>query len=167
MKSTFHKFVIGCDHTAIKEKEEIIDFLREQDIVIEDVGNSDDPKGIYFCDIAERAAIIVAEDTTHTTGGILLCGNGVGMAIAANKVPGVRASVCNELYTVKYAKRDIHLNVLCMGVRIIPVHLMKEIITTWAEQETGDGRFAFRVKRLEQVEQHYVSMSNRNQAGGL
>lgn len=154
MDSTFEKIVIGCDHTAISTKKELIEFISEQGIEVLDMGNSMDADGVYFCDIAERVALQVSNHSEY--GGILICGNGVGMAIAANKIPGVRACVCNELYTVQYAKRDIHLNVLCMGVRIISPHLMKEIVKVWMEQKKGSGRFQERVNRLTEMEQKYL-----------
>lgn len=157
MVTTYSRVAIGCDHTAIEAKNELILFLKEIGITVIDEGNSDDNQGILFLNIAERTALKVQQDKKHSTGGILICGNGVGMAIAANKIPGIRAAVCNELYTAQYAKRDMHLNVLCMGVRIISVHLMKEIIKVWLKQENGDGRFAKRVEALMKMEQRYLN----------
>lgn len=156
-RGIFKKIIIGSDHAAIETKRNLVAFLESEGIEVIDKGPNTSDSSLQFSDVVEEVALEVSKDSKDEIGGILICGNGVGMSVAANKIPGIRAGVCNELFTAKYAKRDVHLNVLCMGARIIGERLMQEITQTWIEQEYGDGRFARRVILMEEMASKYIS----------
>jgi ribose 5-phosphate isomerase B len=84
--------------------------------------------------------------------GILICGTGIGMSITANKVAGIRAALCNDLFTANCSKEHNDANVLCMGGRIVGEGLAKAIVQTWLERKFQGGRHERRVKKIEEYE---------------
>ena len=134
----------------------LADYLREKGVEVTVLGSKNGQDLIQFSDVAEEVALAVAGDEKEETGGILMCGNGVGMSIASNKVPGIRAALCNELFTAKYAKRDTHINILCMGARVIAPRLMEEITDVWRLQAYEGGRFDERLAKFKLMEAKYL-----------
>lgn len=155
MQGNFKKVVIGSDHAAVAERVRLAAHLRDRGIEVTEVGPQPG-ESCQYSDVAETVALQVAGDESGTTGGILVCGNGVGMSISANKVRGARAAVCNELFTARYAKRDSHMNILCMGSRIIASRLMREITDVWLEQPYGEGRYAERLAIMLEMEDRHL-----------
>lgn len=144
------KIAIGADHAGYAMKEQLKKFLANRAIEVVDCGPDTDEKPAEYVPIAKAVAKKAAE--AEADGGILICGTGMGMSIAANKVPGVRAGLCNELFTAKYAKSDVNINVLCMGSRVISQRLAEEITTLWLETPFTGGRFIPRLQQLSELE---------------
>lgn len=156
MNGKFEIIAIASDHAAVRERKLLIERLKEWGILVLDEGPESEDPMFQFSDVAEQVALKVVNDSSGKTGGILMCGNGVGMSVAANKVPGARAAVCNELFTAQYAKRDAHLNILCVGARVVAPRLMEEITKVWLNQEYEGGRFDRRLALMEKMEAKYI-----------
>lgn len=144
------KISLGSDHAGYEMKEKLKQFLVDRSIEIIDCGPDTGDKPVEYVPIARNVAQKAASG--ETAGGILICGTGMGMSIAANKVPGIRAGLCNELFTVKYAKSDVNINVLCMGSRVISQRMAEEITALWLETPFTGGRFIPRLQQLKNLE---------------
>lgn len=138
--------VVACDHAGLPLKEELLVALRERGIEVEDLGTHD-AASVDYPDYAHRASKLVAEGKHRL--GVLICGSGVGMAIAANKHPGIRAVVCSEPYSAAMARRHNDANVLCMGARVVGPGLAMEILEAFLAQAFEGGRHSRRVDKLE------------------
>lgn len=139
--------VIANDHAGLPLKEELIAAIQETgryDVL--DVGTND-PASVDYPDYAHRAAELI-EKGEHALA-VLVCGSGVGMAIAANKHPGVRAVVCSEPYSAAMARRHNAANVLCMGARVVGPGLARDILEAFLGQEFEGGRHQKRVDKIE------------------
>jgi ribose 5-phosphate isomerase B len=124
---------IGCDPNATALKEIIIKLLIEQGYEVKDFG-SDDP-------IYAKVAITVGEAVAagKFNRGILLCGTGIGMSIAANKVPGVLAALCSDTYSAERAIKSNNSNVLCIGAFTTGTEVAKQIVKTWMDARWQSG----------------------------
>ncbi|HCX65917.1 MAG TPA: ribose-5-phosphate isomerase [Eubacteriaceae bacterium] len=147
------KIAIGSDHAAFQAKQNLIKELAELGIEAVDAGPQSDENPVEYVPIAETVALKVKNK--EVDGGILMCGTGVGMSIAANKIPGIRASVVNDLFTAQYAKSDVDINVLCMGARVISERMILEITKKWIETPFTGGRFIPRIEQLHTMEAKY------------
>ncbi len=145
------KLYIACDHAAIDMKNEIAEYLRAQNHDVEDLGINTGEK-IDYPISAERVARKVAADKSAR--GILICGTGIGMSIAANKIKGVRAAAVSEVYSAKLTREHNNTNVLCFGARVIGIETAKMIVDAYlgAEFEEG-GRHSARVALIDKLEQ--------------
>ena len=119
------KIAIGCDHGGYPLKETVIKVLEDQKHTILDCG-TDSTQSVDFPDFAYVAAPKVANHEADRA--ILICGSGVGMCIAANKVKGIYACVCHDAYSARQAVEHDNLNVLCLGARIIGPALAEELV---------------------------------------
>jgi ribose 5-phosphate isomerase B len=144
------KIAIGSDHAGYTMKTEVIKHLTNKSIQVIDCGTNTDKEPVGYVDIAKNVCHKIKDKEADC--GILICGTGIGMSIAANKVPGIRAGLCNELFTAKYAKSDVNINVLCLGSRVISDTLAKEIVNVWIDTEFTGGRFIPRIKQLTDLE---------------
>ncbi|CUH94932.1 hypothetical protein P22_1001 [Propionispora sp. 2/2-37] len=144
------KISLGSDHAGYEMKEKLKQFLLDRSITVMDCGPGRGDQPVEYVPIAQNVAQKAASG--ETDGGILICGTGIGMSIAANKVPGIRAGLCNELFTARYAKSDVNINVLCMGSRIVSQRMAEEITTLWLETPFTGGRFIPRLQQLKDLE---------------
>ncbi|MFZ7134682.1 MAG: RpiB/LacA/LacB family sugar-phosphate isomerase [Eubacteriales bacterium] len=149
------KIAIGSDHAGYQGKKNLIEHLKSWGIEVDDAGPDTDEVPAEYVPIAEAVALKVVNG--EVDGGILLCGTGVGMSVAANKIPGIRASVVNDLFTAQYAKSDVNLNVLCMGARVISDRIIMEITKKWIDTRFTGGRFIPRIAQLHHMESKYLS----------
>ncbi|MBE6842907.1 MAG: ribose 5-phosphate isomerase B [Ruminococcus sp.] len=141
---------IGCDHAGYDMKTGIIKFLEDKGIEVIDCGCDGSP-----CDypvIAKK----VCENITHGKAdkGILICGTGIGMSIAANKIKGIRASVCSEHFSVKYTRLHNDANVLCMGARVIGEGIAQELTDIFVNTEYEGGRHQKRLDLIKEIEEN-------------
>jgi ribose 5-phosphate isomerase B len=143
------KIAIGADHAGFKLKESIKEFLKTLNVKVTDFGTNS-RESVDYPDYAIPVAEAVAKKEFDF--GILICGTGVGMSITANKVKGIRAALCNELFTARCSKEHNNANVLCMGGRIVGEELANEIVKTWLYTEFQGGRHQRRVKKIEEYE---------------
>ncbi|MHC4713957.1 MAG: ribose 5-phosphate isomerase B [Planctomycetota bacterium] len=144
---------IGCDEAASDLKEIIIAHLRGLGHEVEDFGTYD-RKPVLYPDIALAVAGAV-RDGKHERG-ILLCGTGIGMAITANKVPGIRAAVCHDLYSAERSRKSNNAQIMTMGARIIGPELAKSLVTVWLQCEFGGGRSQPKVDRIAEIEEQFL-----------
>jgi len=147
------KLAIGCDDAALELKEIIKDYLiKSRGIEFVDVGiYSLDEKDIYP-NIAKKAANLIQDETSGIDFGILICGTGIGMAIAANKFKGIRAAVCHDAFSTTRAKLSNNANVMTMGARVIGPEVAKLVTDIWLDNEYTEGRSVNNVNRIEEFE---------------
>ncbi|WP_031540053.1 MULTISPECIES: ribose 5-phosphate isomerase B [unclassified Bacillus (in: firmicutes)] len=131
------KVGIGNDHAGVQLKKELTEFLVEKGIEVIDFGTKE-ASHCYSAPIAKRVSDAVIADEVEK--GILICGSGVGMSIAANKVKGIRCVVCSEPYTAKMSRSHNNTNVLAIGARVLGVEMAKLIVETWIETEYEGGK---------------------------
>ncbi len=145
------KIVIGNDHVAVEMKKEIIRHLEEQGYEVINAG-TDSSESADYPIYGEKAARMVAAGEADL--GILICGTGVGISLAANKVPGIRCVVCSEPYSAKLAKQHNNTNMLAFGARVIGTELAKMIVDEWLKAEFLGGRHQRRVDMIMEIERN-------------
>src|SRR5213080_1772199 len=148
------KIAIAADHAGYEEKEQLKPVLDELGIQYEDLGTVS-PESVDYPDYARKVGEEVAQGRVDQ--GLLVCGSGTGMAIAANKVPGVRAAVAWTEETARLARQHNDANVLSIGARTTPPEQIPAIVRAWLSADFEGGRHADRVKKIE---------GNRQQAVG-
>jgi len=140
---------IGCDHAATALKEELKARLHGRGIEAQDFGVAAGEKADYPA-IALEVSEAVAGGRCAL--GVLLCGTGVGMSIAANKVCGIRAACCSEPYSARLSRQHNDSNVLCMGARVVGPALAGMILDEWLDARFEGGRHAARVDMIKEME---------------
>ncbi len=142
-------YAIGNDHTGVALKEIVIKFLEEKGIQVKDFGTQSTEASNYP-EIAEVVSNAVVSGECER--GILICGTGVGMSIAANKVKGIRALVCSEPFSAKLSKQHNNSNILCFGARVVGSEMAKMIVENWVDAEYQGGRHQTRVDMISDIE---------------
>lgn len=143
------KIAFGCDHAGVDLREAVLTVLREAGAEVVDFG-TDRRDSVDYPDVAAAVGRAVADGTCER--GILVCGTGIGVSIAANKVPGVRAALCQEPFTAALSREHNDANVLCMGARVIGPGLARAIVTAWLQAPFGGGRHAGRIEKIAALE---------------
>lgn len=146
------KIAIGCDEAAYRLKVEIMRHLDSLGIEYDDFGAGEGDIVLYP-DVAESVAVAVAEGKYERA--ILTCGTGIGMCITANKVPGVRAAVCHDIFSAERARKSNDAQVMCLGERVIGVELAKSLIDVWLKCNFDGGRSTPKVERINAIDQKY------------
>jgi ribose 5-phosphate isomerase B len=141
---------IGSDHAAYGFKMQILEHLIEKGIECKDFGADGKIKSEYpeYANIVSQAIVSGECDK-----GILFCGTGIGMSIAANKVKGIRAAVCMESFGAELSRRHNNANILCLGARMLGIELAKKIVDVWIETEFEGGRHQMRVDMISEIEE--------------
>lgn len=145
------RIAIGSDHRGYHLKGSILSFLKSKGIDAEDVGARGD-ESVDYPDFAAVVAKKVSKGEIDR--GILICGTGIGMAIAANKFSGVRAAPCNDEVTAEISRRHNDLNVLCLSADLLSARVVERMIEVWLETEFEGGRHARRVEKISELESH-------------
>ena len=140
---------VGNDHVALEMKKEIVRYLEEKGHRVLNVG-TDSPERTDYPIWGEKAAQLVASGEADC--GILICGTGVGISLAANKVKGIRAVVCSEPYSARLSKQHNNTNILAFGARVIGIELAKMIVDEWLNAEFEGGRHQRRVDLIAAIE---------------
>lgn len=143
------KIAIGCDEAAYELKETLKAMLDGLGHEVEDYGTHD-ARPVLYPDIAFALAEAVAVGRHER--GVLLCGTGIGMAISANKVPGVRAAQCHDAYSAERARKSNDAQIITMGARVVGPELAKSILSVWLAAEFEGGRSAPKVARIIEYE---------------
>ena len=125
------KIAIGSDHAGLNLKRAIKELLTERGISFQDFG-TDTPESVDYPDFAFKVAEAVTRGDADL--GIFPCGSGLGPAIAANKVPGIRAVTCHDVYSARSSRRDNNANVLTMGERVIGTGAALEVVKAWLDE---------------------------------
>ncbi len=140
---------LACDHAAIELKKDIINLLDEMGLEYNDFGTNE-TKSCDYPIYAARAARAVASGQCER--GIIICGTGIGMSIAANKVPGIRCVACSEPYSAKLSRMHNNSNILALGARVIGSGTAVMIARTWLETQFEAGRHKRRVDMISLIE---------------
>jgi ribose 5-phosphate isomerase B len=141
------KIVIGCDHGALELKKEVLKVLAEfKDIETEDVGTFD-AESVDYPDIAEKVCGKITKGEADR--GIVLCGTGIGISIAANKMKGIRAALCGDVFSARMSREHNDANVLAMGGRVTGFGPAGEIVRTWVTTEFSQGER--HIRRIEKM----------------
>ena len=140
---------IGSDHGGVALKAALRDYLRQKGLSVLDVG-TDGPESVDYPDIAAQAARLVARKEVDAA--IVIDGAGIGSAIAANKIDGVRAAMCNDKTLARYAREHNGANVLTLGATLISVDDAKAIVDTWLATPMGEARYLRRLAKIRALE---------------
>ncbi len=146
------KIWIGCDHAGYERKKEVIALLEERGLAVEDCGC--DGSRTDYPVIAEKVGTAVAGNSGDM--GILICGTGIGMSIAANKISGVRAALCADAFSTKYTRLHNDANILCMGARTLGSGLALELVEIFLDTPFEGGRHEKRVNMIMDLEKGHL-----------
>jgi len=144
------KIAIGSDHRGFEVKRRIIAVLQQMGHEVLDLGPAA-RESVDYPDYAIPVALAVAEGRAQR--GVLICGTGIGMCIAANKVKGVRAAPCHDSITAEMSRRHNDANVLCLSADLLGEELIERMLRIWLETEFESGRHARRVEKITRFEQ--------------
>ncbi|GAB6877639.1 ribose 5-phosphate isomerase B [Thermaerobacter litoralis] len=156
------RVAIGSDHAGFDLKGDLIAFMEERGIQVIDVGTHQ-RSSCDYPDFARAACLKVVEGEADRA--VLICGTGIGMAIAANKIPGIRAACCTEPYSARLTRQDNDSNVLTLGARVVGPGMAREILATWLETPFAGGRHQRRIDKIAALERE--SMNRRADTGAV
>lgn len=143
------KIAIGCDHGGLEHKNAIAEHLKERGFEVDDYGIYEQVS-VDYPEIAKKVCGSITSGKNEL--GILVCGTGIGMSIAANKVKGIRAAACSEHFSAKFTRLHNNSNVLCLGGRVIGVGTAIELADLFVDTEFEGGRHQRRVDMITEIE---------------
>jgi len=139
------KYYIGADHAGIEIKKYVKGLFEDLGHEVEDLGPYDTSR-VDYPDFAQKVCEAVLKDDNSK--GILICGSGIGMSMAANKFDGIRAALCHNEYSAQMARQHNDANVLCMGERVSGYGMVEAIVKAWNSNEFEGGRHEGRVEKI-------------------
>ena len=140
------KIYIATDHAGFVIKDEIIEILKKLNYDVIDLGPQDSSR-VDYPDFAHKLCLEVLKDKNSQ--GVLVCGTGIGMSLAANKHRGIRAALCQDPYSAKMAREHNDANVLCFGQRVVGLGMVEAILEAWSKSNFEGGRHLKRVEKIE------------------
>jgi ribose 5-phosphate isomerase B len=148
------KVAVGSDHAGFELKEKLKKFLEAKNISYDDVGTNN-TDSVDYPDYAEKAALLVAKGVCER--GILICGSGLGVTIVANKIPGIRAALCNDVETARLSREHNDANILTLGARKVNYESANQIVDVWLNTDSSkDERHNRRVRKIIEIEKKYL-----------
>jgi len=150
------KIALGADHAGFELKEQIKQHLQQKQIAVQDDGTSS-TASVDYPDFARLVAHDVSQDRADL--GILVCGSGIGMAISANKVAGIRAANVSSEYEAQMSREHNNANVLALGARILQPDQAIRIVDTWLASAFAGGRHERRVEKIAEIEKEESKIS--------
>ncbi len=157
------RVALACDHGGFRLKEVIKRHLEEMGVEFIDYGTFSE-ESVDYPDFALRAAEGILKGDADR--GIFICGTGIGISIAANKVPGIRAALCFNSYTARMSRLHNNANVLALGGRVIGDELAKEIVDVWLRTDFEGGRHERRLKKIEEIEKKFGGIDGEQDQEG-
>ena len=154
MSSSKFSIALGCDEAAYNLKETVRSYLEKQGHTIKDYGVYNTEPSLYP-NIALEASSAVADGQPVRAS--LMCGTGIGMAITANKVPGIRAAVCHDVYSAERARKSNDCQVMALGARVVGEEYAKRLVDAWLDSDFEGGKSAAKVERIKEIEQEFTS----------
>ncbi len=145
------KIAIGCDHGGLEHKNAIREHLENRGFTVRDFGIHE-AVSVDYPDIALPVAKSIASGECQL--GILVCGTGIGMSLAANKVRGIRAAACSDHFSAKYTRLHNNANILCLGGRVIGVGTALELADLFVDTTFEGGRHQNRIDKITDIENH-------------
>lgn len=143
-----NQIALASDHAGFALKEKVREYLTRKGIAVRDLGTNS-PASVDYPDYAEKVARQVAGGQAGF--GILVCGTGLGMMLAANQVPGIRALPCNDTISAHFARAHNNGNVLTLGSRLLDEATMEKVVDTWLSTPFEGGRHATRIKKIDAI----------------
>jgi ribose 5-phosphate isomerase B len=143
------KFYIATDHAGVDMKDYTVELLQQKGHEVVDLGPYSKER-VDYPDFAEKVAKSVLQDSQSQ--GILICGSGIGMSMAANRFKGIRAALCHDAYTAQVARGHNDANVLCFGERIVGKGVAESILDAWLASSFEGGRHCGRVDKIEALQ---------------
>jgi ribose 5-phosphate isomerase B len=140
------KVFIGCDHAAFEEKEVVKKYIQQKFEVVDCGTNSAER-----CDYPDFAMAVAKEVQADNGVGVLLCGSGIGVSMAANRFAGVRAALCRSAEDAKLSRQHNNSNVICVGARTTSVEDIKQILDAWFSADFEEGRHTGRIDKFNQL----------------
>ncbi len=140
------RVIMGCDHAGYPLKIDLLSFLREKGVEVEDVGTHSTTSCDYPV-FAKKLCERVLEDDGIV--GILICGSGIGMSMAANRFKGIRAALCMNEYMARMSRRHNNANILCLGARILGIDVAKAIVEVFLEETFEGDRHLRRINLMD------------------
>ena len=147
------KVGFGCDHVAVELKNILMEHLKERGYECVDCGT--DAPNVKTNYPEKGLAVAEAIKRGEVDKGVLICGTGIGISLAANKVPGIRAAVCSEPYSAKLTVEHNNANIIAMGARVVGSELAKMIVDAFFDAQFQGGRHAMRVDMITDIERKY------------
>ena len=144
------KIAIGNDHAATEMKFAVMEYLKELGHEVVNFG-TDGNESCHYPEFGEKVGRAVAAGEADC--GVLICGTGVGISIAANKVKGVRAAVCSDCATARLVKQHNNANIIAFGARIVGIELAKDIVKAYLEAEFLGGKHQIRIDMIHEIEE--------------
>jgi ribose 5-phosphate isomerase B len=154
---------LGADHAGFQVKEALKAWLIEQGYQVVDYGTHS-PESVDYPDYAAEVAEAVADQKVER--GVLVCGTGIGMAITANKVAGVRAALCSDLYTARASREHNDANVLALGGRLMGPEMALDILRMWLATDFAGGRHRRRVDKIADLERRHAARRQGKESHG-
>ena len=136
------KVAVGCDHGGLDLKYIVISVLKDLGHEIDDQG-CNSSESVDYPNFAKAISSLVRNGECER--GILICGTGIGMSMAANRIPGIRAALCHEMFSARMSREHNDANVLCLGARVIGQGLAAETVRTWMTTDFAGGRHQRRI----------------------
>ncbi len=144
--------VIGSDHGGLALKAVLKSYLHQRGLKVTDVGTDDD-SSVDYPDFGQKVAeSVVAGDAEL---GVLICGTGIGMSIAANKIPGIRAALVTDVFMARMAKEHNNANVLVLGGRVLDAQTACDLVAAWLDSTFEGGRHQLRLDKITALEKKY------------
>ena len=143
---------VACDHGGFELKKEIIAHLEKRGIAYEDLGTYSQ-ESCDYPDYAEKACLAVKDGRCARA--ILICGTGIGISIAANKIPGIRAACCSDTFSARYTRMHNDANALCFGGRVVGPGLAVDMVDLFLDTEFEGGRHQKRIDKITALEEKY------------
>ena len=147
------KIALGSDHGGYSLKQSLIPFLQERDIQVADAGTNNGDDSVDYPDFAERVALLVTHGEADA--GILVCGTGIGISIAANKIPGIRAALVTDVFMARMAKEHNNANILVLGGRVLDEQRACDLVVAWLDATFEGGRHQGRLDKITEIEKKY------------
>jgi len=150
---TSRRIALGADHAGYQVKERIKEFLQKSHYEVIDFG-AHSAESVDYPDYALRVAESVA--SAEAERGVLVCGTGIGTAMTANKIPGIRAANCNDTYTARMATEHNNANVLAVGARVVDANHAVAIVKEWLNARFQGGRHQRRLEKIAAIERNHA-----------
>ena len=147
------KIALGSDHGGFSLKQSLIPMLQARDIQVADAGTENDVDSVDYPDFAERVALLVTHGEADA--GILVCGTGIGISIAANKVPGIRAALVTDAFMARMAREHNNANILVLGGRVLDEQKACDLVAAWLDATFEGGRHQGRLDKITELENKY------------
>ena len=148
------KFYIATDHAGFHYKEQVKDYIKSKGIEIIDLG-PDSADRVDYPDYGRKCAEAVKAD--EGSFGIIICGTGIGISMAANKLEGIRAALCHDAYTATMARAHNNAQILAFGERVVGMGVVQSMIDAFVETEFEGGRHAKRVEKINEIDKERCS----------